>query len=186
MVTGKNGAGKSTLLQMVTGDCPQCFSNDVTVFGFQRGNGETIWDIKKHIGIVSSDLHRSYRVRSDALTVIASGFFDSIGLYKQISQYQLNIALQWLRILGLEAHQETLFQDLSYGEQRLLLIARALVKSPLLLVMDEPTQGLDDINRIRVLALLEKIATTNASTILYVSHREDEQLPLFSQCVKMS
>lgn len=186
LITGRNGSGKSTLLQMITGDCPQLFSNDVTVFGYKRGNGETIWDIKKHIGLVSSDLHRSYRVRCNVITVVGSGFYDSIGLYKSVSHRQIALAKQWLTIFGLSHHANTPFHSLSHGEQRLVLIARALVKSPLLLVMDEPTQGLDEQNRALVLSFLDKLAESGQTTIVYVSHREDEHLSLFQNVLSLS
>lgn len=185
LVTGKNGSGKSTLLQLITGDCPQCFSNDVTVFGYKRGQGETIWDIKKHIGLVSSELHRSYRVRNNVITVVVSGFFDSIGIYQDATSEQIALAKQFLDVVGLKDKQGHLFHDLTHGEQRLVLIARALVKSPLLLILDEPTQGLDQVNRMLVLNFLKHIVDKQQTTILYVSHREDEYLPLFSQHIKL-
>lgn len=185
LVTGKNGSGKSTLLQLITGDCPQCFSNDVTVFGYRRGQGETIWDIKKHIGLVSSELHRSYRVRINVITVVVSGFFDSIGIYQNATSEQVALASQFLDVVGLKDKQGQLFHNLTHGEQRLVLIARALVKSPLLLILDEPTQGLDQANRLLVLNFLKHIVDKQQTTILYVSHREDEHLPLFNQHFKL-
>ncbi|GAB2706853.1 ATP-binding cassette domain-containing protein [Aliiglaciecola aliphaticivorans] len=186
IITGPNGSGKSTLLQLVTGDCPQCFSNDVTVMGHRRGTGETIWDIKKHLGIVSPDIHRSYRVGCNALTVVLSGFMDSIGLYKDVSASQKQQALAWLDLIGLRPLANHSFKQLSFGEQRLLLIARALVKFPSLLVLDEPTQGLDEINRRLVLDVITTIAKKQLATILMVSHREDEHLPIFAQHKNLS
>jgi molybdate transport system ATP-binding protein len=185
LITGANGSGKSTLMQLITGDCQQCYSNDINVLGYKRGSGETIWELKKHMGIVSSELHRQYRVNGDLLTVVLSGFYDSIGVYQQTTPYQVNIARQWLDKIGLLAQQNSLFQSLSYGEQRLALIARALVKSPYLLILDEPTQGLDELNRHRVLNFLEHLATQEHSTMLLVSHRKDEFLPIFKQHIKL-
>lgn len=185
LVKGKNGSGKSTLLQIITGDCPQVFANDVTVFGYKRGSGESIWDIKQHIGIISSELHRMYRVSCNVKTAVGSGFNDSIGLYKQLSKKQWETVLIWLEIVGLAQHMDKPFRDLSHGEQRLVLIARALVKSPLMLIMDEPTQGLDEMNRELVLSFLKKLASSGQTTILYVSHREDEHLPLFEQVLEL-
>lgn len=181
LVTGENGAGKSTLLGLITGDCPQCFSNDVTVFGHRRGTGESVWDIKRHLGLVSNDLHRRYTVRCDVLTAVCSGFHDSIGLYDPLSDFQMRLGRQWLAAVGMEAKASLPFHSLSYGEQRLVLIARAMVKSPLLLVLDEPTQGLDEINRDRILNFLTTIEARRHSTMLFVSHRQDEHLPLFRQ-----
>lgn len=185
LIVGPNGCGKSTLLQMVTGDCPQCFSNNVSVVGFRRGQGETIWDIKKQLGIVSPDLHRNYRVTCSVLTVVLSGFKDSIGLYSAVTPHQQQLALDWLKLFNISDKANSTFQHLSYGEQRLVLIARAMVKKPLLLILDEPTQGLDEVNRKLVLLYLEKVAALQVSTLLMVSHRLDERLELFQQIIDM-
>jgi molybdate transport system ATP-binding protein len=185
LITGANGSGKSTLMQLITGDCTQCYSNDIHVLGFKRGSGESIWDLKKHMGIVSAELHRQYRVNGDLLTVVLSGFYDSIGLYQQPEHYHIEIAQQWLAKIGLLAQQHSSFRSLSYGEQRLALIARALIKSPYLLILDEPTQGLDELNRHRLLNFLEHLAEQKHSTMLLVSHRKDEFLPIFEQHIKL-
>ena len=186
LVTGENGAGKSTLLGLITGDCMQCFSNDVTVFGHRRGSGESVWDIKRQLGLVSNDLHRRYTVRCDVLSVVCSGFFDSIGLYDTPTESQIRLGREWLRAVDMADQAETPFQSLSYGEQRLVLIARAMVKSPLLLVLDEPTQGLDELNRERILGFMSAIEARRHSTLLFVSHREDEFLPLFKQHIHLT
>ena len=186
LVTGENGAGKSTLLGLITGDCMQCFSNDVTVFGHRRGSGESVWEIKRHLGLVSNDLHRRYTVRCDVLSVICSGFFDSIGLYDAPTELQVRLGREWLEAVGMSDKAELAFQSLSYGEQRLVLIARAMVKSPLLLVLDEPTQGLDEVNRDRILGFMSALEARWHSTLLFVSHREDEFLPLFEQHIHLT
>lgn len=186
LVTGGNGSGKSTLMQLITGDCPLCYSNDVVIFGHRRGSGESIWDIKRHIGIVSAELHRNYRVRCDVLSVVCSGYFDSIGVYQQPDSIQINHARHWLKMVGIENLAQQAFHKCSYGEQRLALIARALVKSPLLLILDEPTQGLDSLNRLRVLNFIERMASFQHSTIVLVSHRLDEQLSLFKQHIDLN
>ena len=181
LITGENGAGKSTLLGLITGDNPQCYNNDVRVLGYRRGHGESIWELKQQMGIVSSELHRLYRVRCDALTVACSGFFDSIGVYERVNEVQINIAKQWLKAAGLGGRGSEPFHTMSYGEQRLVLIARALVKSPLLLVLDEPTQGLDELNRSRILDLLKTLEARRHTTLIFVSHRQDEYLSLFKR-----
>ena len=185
LITGPNGSGKSTLMQLITGDCTQCYSNDIHVLGYKRGSGESIWELKKDMGIVSAELHRQYRVNGDLLTVVLSGFYDSIGLYQQPEQHKIDIAKQWLAKIGLLAQQHSSFRGLSYGEQRLALIARALVKSPYLLILDEPTQSLDELNRHRVLNFLEHLSEQQHSTMLLVSHRKDEYLPIFKQHIKL-
>lgn len=181
LITGPNGAGKSTLLQLVSGDHPQCYCNDLKILGFQRGTGESIWDIKRHIGLVSASLHRDYRAPGNAVTTVVSGFFDSIGLYKRPTAQQLKLASGWLRIMGLDQQANTSFRQLSWGQQRLVLIARGLIKQPPLMILDEPTQGLDDLNRHLVLAFIQRLAALKRTTLLFVSHRQDEHLPLFKR-----
>lgn len=185
LITGPNGCGKSTLLGLVTGDHPQCYSNDLSLFGRRRGSGETVWDIKRQMGIVSASLHRDHRVPGTALEIVLSGFHDSIGLYDAVTPAQITHARRWLALTGMDAKANTGFRQLSYGEQRLVLVARALVKQPPLLVLDEPTQGLDAVNRLRVLHFLEHMATQDLTTIVMVSHRLDEHLALFRQHVHM-
>ncbi|MCL1066184.1 ATP-binding cassette domain-containing protein [Shewanella olleyana] len=175
-VKGPNGCGKSTLLGLIFGDHPQCYSNDIQIFGKQRGSGETIWEIKQHIGMVSSALHLQYRVNCSAIDVILSGFYDSIGLYLQASVKQQQIAQDWLTILHMEALANTPIKQLDYSQQRLLLIARALVKQPTLLILDEPYQGLDYLGIRLVRNTLELIARENLSQLLYVSHYHEDRL----------
>ncbi len=175
-LTGPNGSGKTCLLNLISGDHPQCYSNNIIVFGYQRGSGESIWDIKQHIGYVSTALQWEYRVSISLKNVIISGFYDSIGLYKKASDTQQEIATQWLQLLGLHDRADHPFNQLSYGDQRLLLIARAMVKHPHLLILDEPCLGLDDLNRQLVLALIEKICTGNETTVIYVNHHAQDKI----------
>lgn len=185
LITGPNGCGKSTLLQIITGDNPKCYANDLYLFGNKRGSGESIWEIKKHMGIVSPDIHRNYRVSGSCLGVVLSGFFDSIGLYDKVSAQQEKIAESWLQAIHLVHHSQTPFKQLSYGEQRLVLIVRALIKNPPLLILDEPTQGLDSPGRKSLLDFLGKTAEGGTTTIIYVSHREDEFMPFFRQHIRL-
>lgn len=175
-VKGPNGCGKSTLLGLIFGDHPQCYSNDIDIFGKKRGSGESIWEIKQHIGMVSSALHMQYRVNCSALDVIVSGFYDSIGLYQKPTQQQVAIATEWLTILHMGHLSKTAFKQLEYGQQRLLLIARAIVKQPTLLILDEPYQGLDYLGRRLIKNSLELIAKEHLSQLLYVSHYQQDSL----------
>jgi len=175
-IRGPNGCGKSTLLGLIFGDHPQCYSNDIKIFGRQRGSGETIWQIKQHIGMVSSSLHLQYRVNCAALDVVLSGFYDSIGLYSQPTKKEVEIAKEWLAILHMTHLEKVSFRQLDYSQQRLLLIARALVKQPALLILDEPYQGLDYFGRRLVMSTLDIIARENLSQLLYVSHYEEDSL----------
>ncbi len=173
-IVGPNGAGKSTLLSLVTGDHPQGYSNDLTLFGRRRGSGETIWDIKQHIGYVSSSLHLDYRVSSSVRNVILSGYFDSIGIYQAVSDRQQALAGQWLKLLGMEKMADAPFHGLSWGQQRLVLIARALVKHPALLILDEPLQGLDPINRLLVRRFVDVLIGEGETQLLFVSHHAED------------
>ncbi len=175
-IKGPNGSGKSTLLAMVFGDHPQCYSNDIVQFGRPRGSGESVWQIKQHIGMVSSALHLQYRVNCSALEVVLSGFYDSIGLYEQPSVDHIQQARQWLEVLGITHLAKSQFRSLDYGQQRLLIIARALAKRPALLILDEPYQGLDFFGRLLIKAAIELIAREKLSQILYVSHYQDDEI----------
>lgn len=175
-IIGPNGCGKSTLLAMISGDSSKAYGKDIHLFGIKRGSGESIWDIKRHYGLVSAQLHRDYRASATLIQVVLSGFYDSIGLYDRASRQQVVIARQWLVLLGLEQHENTYFTQLSYGEQRLLLIARAVVKLPMILILDEPCQGLDNHNRDKVLALMDYIAANSKTHLLFVSHDVRDQL----------
>lgn len=184
LITGPNGCGKSTLLQIITGDHPLCYVNELMLFGRRRGSGESIWEVKRQMGIVSPDLHRNHRVAGSALAIVLSGLFDSIGLYARPTAGQQQLARKWLQRLGLADQAGVAFRRLGYGEQRLILLARALIKVPRLLILDEPTQGLDAPNRIALLDFLAEIAAENLSTIVYVSHRPDEYRNFFTQQVQ--
>ena len=174
-IVGPNGAGKSTLLSLITGDHPQGYSNDLTLFGRRRGSGETIWDIKKHIGYVSSSLHLDYRVSTTVRNVILSGYFDSIGIYQAVSDKQHKLAQQWLDILGMDSRvADAPFHSLSWGQQRLALIVRALVKHPTLLILDEPLQGLDPLNRQLIRRFVDILIAEGETQLLFVSHHAED------------
>lgn len=175
-LTGPNGSGKTCLLNLITGDHPQCYVNDIFVFGMLRGSGESIWQIKQYIGYVSSALQWEYRVSISVRNVIISGFYDSIGLYQKYTETEKTIANQWLEVLGMRQRADEPFNQLSFGDQRLLLIARAMVKHPALLILDEPCLGLDDMNRRLVLALIEKICAGTETTVLYVNHHPHDRI----------
>jgi molybdate transport system ATP-binding protein len=175
LIEGPNGSGKSTLLDLLTGDHPQAYSNDLHLFGRRRGSGETVWDIKKNVGAVSSRLHRDYRVGGSVEEVLLSGLYDSIGVYQRPEPSHRARADAWLGWLELGLAPSASFRELSFGQQRLVLIARAAIKLPPLLVLDEPTAGLDDANRARALELVESLCAQRQSTVLMVTHRADER-----------
>ncbi len=170
-ILGPNGAGKSTLLSLVLADNPQAYANDIKLFGKYRGGGESIWEIKQHMGWVAPELQRAYSRGGSCLQVVCSGFFDSIGLYQKPDQEQLDAAAAWMHAMGLDHLPGHLFHSASEGEQRLVLICRALVKRPQLLILDEPCLGLDNCYRGRILNLLDGLCRQGAAQLLYVTHR---------------
>jgi molybdate transport system ATP-binding protein len=178
-IAGPNAAGKTTLLSLISGDNPQAYANEIYLFGKRRGSGESIWDIKQKIGLISSEFQIRYRKPLNALDVILSGFFDSVGLYHRCSAKQRWFATKWIEFVQLADRADKSFNQLSYGEQRLILLARAMVKLPLLLILDEPCQGLDRPNRRMVLNLIDAIAATQRTHILFVTHHPDE----FPSCI---
>jgi molybdate transport system ATP-binding protein len=184
-ITGPNGSGKTTLLSLVSGDNPQAYANDIRLFGRQRGTGESIWDIKKHIGLVSTAFQQSYRVGVTAELAVISGFFDSIGVYRRCSPKQHAIARQWLEILHLQDKRNAPLRSLSYGEQRMVLIARAMVKQPRLLILDEPCQGLDAVNREMVLKLIDHLGSHGHIQLLYVTHHPEDRVPCIDHFLEM-
>jgi molybdate transport system ATP-binding protein len=173
-VLGPNGAGKTALLSLILGDNPQCYSNDVKVFGRKRGSGESVWDVKANIGYVSPDLQALYPPGTACLSVVLSGFFDSIGLHAACSAAQEHHARNWMRCLGLADLERARFGDLSLGQQRFVLLARALVKDPPLLILDEPCQSLPPDSREVILGLLDRLCQHKWVSLICVSHHQDE------------
>ncbi|MBR1912384.1 MAG: ATP-binding cassette domain-containing protein [Treponema sp.] len=178
LLRGPNGSGKTTILELITGDNMQVFRENIQLFGRRRGSGETIWDIKRNLGIVSYRLHVEYRMvgGTDLQSVIISGFHDSIGLYETASDFEVSTARAWLKLAGFAGREHESFSSLSYGEQRAVLILRAAVKSPRVLILDEPCHGLDDDYRTKILQLLATIADTGTTTLLHVTHDPTEVL----------
>jgi len=179
LVRGPNGSGKTTFLELITGDNKQVFCNDIHMFGNKRGSGETIWDIKKQLGIVSYRLHVEYRMVGGTTLrdVIISGFRDSIGLYEAATDVETAAAKKWLALGGFEGRESETFGNLSYGEQRAILILRSAVKCPKILILDEPCHGLDEQYREKILQLMELIAEGGTTTLLHVTHDPSEVLP---------
>jgi molybdate transport system ATP-binding protein len=171
---GPNGSGKTTLLSLLQGDNPQAYRNHVRVFGKQRGSGESIWALKRRIGSVSPELHLYFDDRATCFDVVASGFNETIGLFETPTRRQRAAAGQWLERFGLSENASLPLFALSSGLQRLVLLARALVKSPALLLLDEPCQGLDEAHRRQFVQMVNDLIAARSVTAIYVTHREDE------------
>jgi molybdate transport system ATP-binding protein len=171
---GPNGSGKSTLLSLVCADNPQSYACDISLFGVRRGSGESIWDIKRRIGYVSPEMHRSCSENIPATAIVASGLYDSMGLYVRPRPEQLAVCEWWMNVFGIHGLRDRSFLHLSDGEQRLVLLARAFVKDPELLILDEPLHGLDARNRLRVKAIIESFCRRQHKTLIMVTHYEDE------------
>ena len=173
-LSGQNGSGKSTLLSLICADNPQSYACDITLFDRPRGSGESIWDIKKHIGYVSPEMHRSYKRNLPAIRIVASGLMDSIGLYAVPNAQDYEKCRWWLDILGIGELADRPFLQLSSGEQRLVLLARAFVKDPQLLILDEPLHGLDLWNRCLVKDIIETFCQRRNKTMIMVTHYQTE------------
>ena len=174
LLKGVNGAGKSTLISLITGDHPQAYANKVFLFDKKRGSGESIWDIKKKIGFVSPELHWYYDKTISVYNTIASGFFDTVGVYKKLTEEQKNIVEEWLQFLNIKSKAQQQLYTISTSQQRLALLARALVKNPPLLILDEPCQGLDEQQVKDFVALVDDLCNQSNKTLIYVSHYENE------------
>lgn len=171
---GHNGAGKSTLLSLINGDNPQAYANDIVLFDRKRGTGESIWDIKGKIGFVSPELHQYFPTDNSCLQVIESGFYDTLGLFRPSSAQKAAIALRWMKLLELDAYMRKPLKNVSASAQRLVLLARALVKNPPLLIFDEPCQGLDAHQQQHFKHIVDAICKMGNTTLIYVTHYQHE------------
>ncbi|RKR82992.1 molybdate transport system ATP-binding protein [Mucilaginibacter gracilis] len=171
---GPNGAGKSTLLSLINGDNPQAYANNIVLFDRKRGTGESIWDIKSKIGFVSPELHQYFPTDNSCLQVIESGFYDTLGLFRPSNPQNAAIALRWMKLLELEVYVRKPLKNVSASTQRLVLLARALVKNPPLLIFDEPCQGLDAHQQQHFKHIVDAICQSGNTTLIYVTHYQHE------------
>ncbi|SDR89132.1 molybdate transport system ATP-binding protein [Polaribacter sp. KT25b] len=173
---GPNGSGKTTILSMIYGNNVKAYGQDIYLFGKKKGSGESVWEIKEKIGYFSPSILELFQRRTTVNEMIISGFFDSIGLYKSPSNLQIQLAEQWIKLLDLETKKETPFTNLTTATQRLVLIARSMIKHPPLLILDEPLINLNNQETSIIVALINKIAKESDTTILFVSHRSVDNL----------
>jgi molybdate transport system ATP-binding protein len=175
LIEGPNGCGKSTLLSLINGENHKAYGQNITLFGRRKGSGETIWELKEKFGVVSNELHNKYIKGWKVLEVVVSGFFDSVGLYDESGTTEKEVATEWLSTLGIDSLASDYYHEVSFGEQRLILLARAMVKRPKILILDEPCVGLDDYYRQLILNVLDLIADQTRTNLIYVSHVKDEK-----------
>ncbi|WP_276390387.1 ATP-binding cassette domain-containing protein [Eudoraea chungangensis] len=175
-LSGPNGSGKTTLLSMINGDSPKAYGQDIYLLGFQKGQGESVWDLKKSMGYFTPAMIDRFKGYHTLENMIISGLFDSIGLYIKPSNVHRRLALKWLRLLDMEDKRDTYFHKLSQGDKHLIMCIRAMIKHPPLLILDEPTSGLDDSSARAVVALTNRMSEESNTAIIFVSHREEPLL----------
>jgi molybdate transport system ATP-binding protein len=146
------------------------YGQEVYLFGRLRGSGETIWETKANFGVVSNEIHYRYLQTPSVIDVVVSGFFDSLGLYSEPSSKQIEIGKLWLRSIAPSVGFTESYAELSFGQQRLVLLARAMVKLPRVLILDEACVGLDDEHIANLINIIDTIAKSSRTRILYVSH----------------
>ncbi len=173
---GSNGSGKTTLLSMIYGDNPKAFGQEIYLFGHKKGSGESVWELKEKMGYFTPSMTELFQSNHTVEQMIISGLVDSVGLYQKPSDSQRRLAQEWLHTLGLMDKKENRFYRLSQVDQRMVLIARAMIKHPPLLILDEPSTGLDDYHASLMVQLIQKIAAESTTSIVYVSHRKEEGL----------
>ena len=182
---GPHGSGKTSLLKLITGDNLQAYSNDIRLFGQKKGSGESVWEIKKRLGWVSADLHAKYPRSTKGLEVVCSGLLDSIGLYRKASDAQRDQAAKVLADMGCTQFAAKRYGDLSHGQRQMLLLARSLVKSPSLLLLDEPCEGLDLANRTKMLKIIDHIGNHTSTVVVYVSNQDECLLTCITHCLSL-
>jgi molybdate transport system ATP-binding protein len=185
LLIGPNGAGKSTLLSLITADNPKAYANEIYLFGKRRGTGESIWDIKNKIGFLSPDLHVFFNQFSTCFETVASGLFDTIGLFRQLSDEDIETVDRWMEICNISKLSNKRLYELPLGEQRVVLLVRAMVKDPPLFILDEPCQGVDDERKSGLIQLINEICIAGNKTLIYVSHYENERPACISHFLRL-
>ncbi|MEB2782731.1 ATP-binding cassette domain-containing protein [Algoriphagus sp. C2-6-M1] len=174
LLKGANGSGKSTLISLLIGENPQAYSQNFWLFGRKRGTGESIWDVKRPTGFVAPELSRFFPTNQTCRKVILSGLFDTMGLFKKVNEEQEAMAESWIKLFHLEAFASIPINRLSLENQRWTLLARALIKQPKLLILDEASQGMDEFQRRLFKDTVQQICERSSMTLIYVSHYAED------------
>lgn len=173
-LTGINGSGKSTLISLLNGDHPQAYACDLSLFGKKRGSGENIWDIKAQIGFMSPEFYQFFPSYYTCTEVVVSAYYEALGIKKKGSPEQEETASKWLDLMDLTEVKDKVLSDLTASQQRACLLARALVKTPTLLILDEPCQGLDHQHQEQFRQIIDTIFEHTSMTLIYVTHYQEE------------
>lgn len=173
-LTGPNGSGKSLLLSLVCADNPQAYANRITLFDRRRGSGESIWDIKDRIGYVCPEMQLYFRSSLPVEEIVVGGMRNSLSQYRKASDEELEEARTWLSLLDISHLAQRRFDELSSGEQRLVLLARTFIKQAPLMILDEPLHGLDAGRKQRVRRLIDLLVSRNNSSLIFVTHYSGE------------
>ncbi len=174
LLKGANGSGKSTLISLLIGENPQAYSQNFWLFGRKRGTGESIWDVKRPTGFVAPELSRFFPANQTCRKVILSGFFDTMGLFKKVTEEQETLAKSWMKLFHLESVANIPINRLSLENQRWTLLARAVIKQPKLLILDEASQGMDEFQRRLFKDTVQQMCVRSAITLIYVSHYAED------------
>ncbi|MFC5540325.1 MAG: ABC transporter ATP-binding protein [Bacilli bacterium] len=183
-ILGLNGSGKTSLLNVINGYLYPT-SGKVEVLDQEFGK-TNIPELRKEIGFISSSLKQQLKDYDIVLSVVLSGIFASIGLYEAVEKKDVEMARTLMEQLGIEHLENTRYGILSEGEKQRVLIARALMAKPKILILDEPCNGLDLIAREEFLEFIDRLAKQEfCPTLIYVTHHVEEILPCFSHVLLM-
>lgn len=175
LLQGPNGSGKTTLTSLMYADNPSAYAQDLIIFDKKRGSGESIWQIKARIGFVSPEIQNYWPQSAKVLDVVQSGLSGTQVLVRPIKAEEKVHIAALLEALGLSIFAQTPLGQLSSGEKKMVMIARALALNPPVLILDEPFQGLDAQRTSLVQALFTQLVDSER-TILQIAHEESEIL----------